>query len=229
MAMFDEYVLKARVAPLYLVVLPLGVTAALLGWDGYNTLVLTAGGGAVAGVVALVGSDVVRSLGRDLQSEMWQDAGGAPSTRAFLAESDEGADRRGRLAQVTGLPVDRDKGSVERAEAALRQVASAEEFRPLRVANIEYGRARHYLALRTYGLGASLLGAGAAGTFASVALRSEAPGVSASDAGLALFFCLAVAGFWWRYPDRRRYERAAQDYADRLLASLDVLYRDGRP
>lgn len=110
----DQYVLQARVAPLAVALLPLAVLAGLLGLQESPILAAVV---AVVGpaVLALVDSDVVRSLGRDLESRLWHDWGGSPTTAAFLADDESGADRRRRLEAVTGIPVRRDRWSVERA------------------------------------------------------------------------------------------------------------------
>jgi hypothetical protein len=219
----DEYVLKARVVPVLALLLPVGVVAALLGLGEHPLLLsLTSLGG--SGVLALLSADAVRGIGRTLEEHTWASQGGAPSTRAFLGDSPTARDRRARLAKVTGVDVDNEPDSIYRAESALREITFDKRFRRLRIANTDYGRTRHLLALRRYGITTSVIC-----TAIAIYVLAGGPlpgGLAAPEtiSGLlAVLGCAALIGFWVVVPGRTAYERSANDYADRLLAALDVL------
>ena len=222
----DAYVLKARVLPVLWLLLPLGATAALLGVGRDPVLAAVTGLGG-SGTIALLGADAVRGLGRRFEERVWASQGGAPSTRAFLGDHASARDRRSRLAAVTGVEVTDDADSVKRGESVLRELTDGDRFRRLRIANTDYGRARHVLALRPYGLATSALCAIVA---VYVLAGGPLPGALAEPdtasgiiAVLTSFFLIL---FWAVVPSREAYERAANDYADRLLAALDVLAAD---
>jgi hypothetical protein len=219
----DDYVLKARVLPLLALLLPLGFVTALLGLGEHPILLsLTSIGG--SGAIALLGADAVRGIGRTLEARTWGSQGGAPSTHAFLGDSPTARDRRARLAKVTGIDVNDEPDSIRRAESGLREIASDERFRRLRIANTDYGRARHLLALRRYGITTSLICTTIAiYVLAGGPLLRELPTPDTVSSILAVLGCAASTGFWVAVPSQTAYERAANDYADRLLAALDVL------
>lgn len=222
----DAYVLKARVVPVLWLLLPLGAIAALLGVGRDPVLAAVAGLGG-SGTIALLGADAVRGLGRNLEERIWASQGGAPSTRAFLDDHATARDRRSRLATVTGVDVTDDADSVRRGESVLRELTDEDRFKRLRIANTDYGRARHLLALRPYGLAMSALCAiVAVYVLAGGLLPGDLAGPDTASGIIAVLTCLLLTLFWAVVPSREAYERAAYDYADRLLAALDVLAAD---
>lgn len=222
----DRYVLEARVVPLVLAVVPIGVLAGLLGWTTSPVWGAATGlGGTV--IFTLAGADVVRSLGRDLESQIWDEQGGSPTTLAFLEDSPRGADRRSRLEDVTGVPVDADRASVERAATVLRDLASDHDrFPRIPIANANYGRARHLLALRPYAIVLALAGdVVLAWSLSPLPSPSLIRAIPSSQSILGMTVTTAALVFWLWFPTRQRLHRAAEDYADRLLSALDVLRR----
>lgn len=229
MAVFDEYVLKARIAPLALVALP--PSAALVSLALHGDTVVGWGGLSLVALSLLAASDAVRSAGRRHEAARWAERGGSPTVRALLAQSSTGEDRRQRVHRHFALRVEVDvPESAERAAEALRQKARAEPnpARSVAAANANYGRMRHLVVLRPLGLATSL------GTAVWCLLRlGNVGGVVArtmgtmhrSHAGLIASLAIAVALLWWRFVTDQTLDDLDNIYTTRLMGYLDSLPR----
>lgn len=226
----DKYVLQARVAPLAAALFPVAVVAGIL---GIPERLVSAAIVAVVGptVLALIGADLVRSIGRDLEHKIWNEYGGSPTTRMFLANDETGIDRRRRLQAVTGVPVVRERSSVERATSALRDLAQdPQTFPRIPVANADYGRARNLLALRPYALSiAAICDTVLVYALTPLPMSELVTSLPSAQILVAALLCALATAFWIMFPSKHRLRRAGDDYADRLLAALDVLSSSDAP
>lgn len=224
---FDEYVLKARVAPLLFVALPPTAILAPLAADAVGAW---AGPTALAVVVGLglPAADAVARAGRRLQAGRWRSQGGSPTAKALMENSEVGRDRRQCVRAWLGLRIDpNDPATADRAGEVLRQKARAEPSpsRPVAVANADYGRARHLLVLRPLGLVTSATAA----VLSVIAFLTQADGVvndavgSAQRlwAGVVFAGCVAATYLWWKFVTPESLDEADDLYTKRLMGFLD--------
>ena len=230
--MLDRYGRRARLAPLAIAAAP----ALALGGGGI------AGFGEQGSVLAfvlaaagLVACGLVRNLGLRLQRRLWEEWGGAPTTRLLRWSSgDSNVGRRHqRLAQVSGesLP-NRAEEEADPAEADRRYEAAVGDLRDLTrdrdrfplVAeeNAEYGFRRNCLGLRPAALAVAISAA-----VVSIAI------LALTSAPVARYLPAAATGvvgtlFWWFIVGPAWVKQAADHYAQRLLETLATLTRDAK-
>jgi hypothetical protein len=223
--LFDAYVLKARVAPAVIAVIP----ALLLAGGSAFRLDATSGViGLVAGAIGVVVCAVVRDRGLSLQPLLWSIWGGPPTTRRLrFREGDPRLVSRLHLQVETAtghsLP-DRTEEEVDpeaaderyaQAVAILRERTRGDGFAPLASENAEYGFRRNCLGIKPF----ALLIAGAMG-ITSLVLALAVGSVrfwldSAFAFGLMIAWSTVVSPAWVR--------SAAELYADRLFEAASGL------
>lgn len=227
----DDYERHARLAPGFLVILPLAIAAIGTGFGDYP-FTTTAVGAVVAlgGPVAL--ASIIREKGVALQDHLFEEWGGPPTTQLLRAtgrRSDPDVDRRRSAVEAAvgvGLPTAADEAA-DGTEADARYEAAVRELRgrtyshtdyPLVYAeNRSYGFARNTLAMRPWGIVTSLLGIGMA---LAVALLG---GADSSGPALAVLVCLLCAIGWWFLPTDDWVQRSALRYANQLIAAASGL------
>jgi hypothetical protein len=222
--LFDEYELKARVAPGLILAFPLLADAAyvapsLSGWPIFAS-------GSLVSLALLYGlTFVVRGLGEDMEPQLWANWGGPPSTRIMRhRDSTLTADLKASISRA--LSTEFGSRLMTREEEASNQVASdkaiADAFRQVREYlrqhnpdglwfkhNIEYGFCRNLLACRVPWALLAL-----AGTILAAIYSLKVSGSilnPASVIGCLVFLC-AVAVGWAVLPGTTK--RVADGYAE---------------
>jgi hypothetical protein len=231
----DTYTWSARIAPLGVVVSPIFVLAS-------SAAVVDApvpyGALAIASVLFVLAGQLGRDAGKRIQPELWNKWGGPPTLQRMRFRNAISGDKVRRLhervAVVTlmKLPTDAEErddpaGSdelYEEALASLRELTrDHQQFQLLFHENVNYGFRRNLLGLRPLGIGISVLAlAGSVAFFlipgGSTGHRVVGDGISAVYAALVLAILVAVVNADW-------VRAAAEEYADRLLASTEQLRR----
>ena len=189
----------------------------------------------VLGCAGIAACAVVRDAGKKLQSELWLEWGGNPALQRlrWRDASDTTAvaavhrDLQPLITDV--LPNDADELShpeaadavYERAVRTLRQLTRNHDAFPLVFAeNIDYGFRRNALGLRRVALVIAVVTAATA--IASLATKwPEASWFS------RWIICLGISiidgWFWWRIVRPQWVKSAANEYADRLIDSIQSL------
>jgi hypothetical protein len=232
----DAYTIRARWAPVFLVVLPplilcFSLVPGLPAWNKLWPLI-----GAV-GVVVLV-DQLGRDGGRRLQPELWASWGGAPTTAALRHRDAANpvllARRHERIAAIVGhaLPTADDEradpaGSDHVYQAAIavliaRTRGRRREYPLIFAENCNYGFRRNMLGLRPLGR----LLAAVAGILALAAIAAGLAGlvsVPLALVGVALAVSAAATVIWWRVVTPGWVQPVAAAYAERLLEAAETL------
>ena len=236
----DAYSIRARWAPVFLVVLPplilcFSLVPGLPAWHKLWPLL------GAASVVILV-DQLGRDGGRRLQPALWASWGGAPTTAALRHRDTANpvllARQHERIAAIVGhaLPT----ADEERADPAgadhVYQAAIAvliartrgrrREYPLIFAENCNYGFRRNMLGLRPWG---KLLAA-AAGILALAAIAAGLDGlenIPLALAGVVLAVSAAATVIWWRVVTPNWVQPVAWAYAERLLEAAETLAETG--
>jgi len=229
----DDYTLRARVAPVILVLTPLILFA-------MTSVVIQAKVAAAAGIVGVAVLGLASQLGRDqgkkLEEALWVSWGGPPTVQklryrgetspSVVRRHHEQVERVTQIAMPTGEQEAADPASAdqayEQAIASLRErTRDHSKFETLYAENINYGFRRNLLGLKNWGNLVALLTLIGCGLFVlatderpeSRLLEVAIPTISAVLALLVYRFIVTPA--WVRVP--------ADAYADRLLGATEQL------
>jgi hypothetical protein len=232
----DAYSIRARWAPVFLVVLPpLILCFALVpGLPAWNKLWPVLG---AAGVVVLV-DQLGRDGGRRLQPALWASWGGAPTTAALRHRGTANpvllARQHERIAAIVGhaLPTSDEERADPAGADHVYQAAIAvliartrgrrREYPLIFAENCNYGFRRNMLGLRLWG---TLLAA-AAGVLALAAIAAGFAGlvhVPLALASVVLAVSAAATVIWWRVVTPDWVQPVACAYAERLLEAAETL------
>ncbi len=236
--MFDAYSRRARLAPAAVAAVP-AIVLLVGGLVSPRELISVA---AISlGVLGVVICGVVRGLGQRLQPGLWESWGGAPAQQRLRwrnAADPSAVERRHRLFEAVTdekLP-SRDEELADpaasdrrydEAVATLRELTRKRDEHPL-VAdeNAEYGFRRNCLGLRPIAMGVA-----AGVVVVSLPLLATGAGRGAADVG-RFWVAAAVGGLWlvgwWKLATPSWVRSAAERYADRLMAALEVLIHQRR-
>jgi hypothetical protein len=231
---FDDYTIRARVAPAVLAVSPLLATGITLVPElpGAQKLWSLVGFGVIP-FVALT----ARYAGNRVQPILWNAWGGAPaSVRLRFRGATNSSEVRRRHADVEKaldralvLPTEADETANPAAadveyDAAIRRLIGRVRSTPgtelLRIENRNYGFARNLYGLRRAGIwcaGTALVGSAAVGAFL-VAARGLAGGYPFLSTGVAL---LGLIG--WKIVTPAWVRPSAEAYADRLMEAAQAV------
>lgn len=246
---FSQYTFKARLQPALLVVLPLGIL--LLAWSPGESIpagalwsLVTAAGGTT--IMAQLGRD----RGRQKQSHLWTEWGGAPTTKLLRFRGNVNRElmerRRTKLEQLLGrdLPTEQEESQdpanadlqYESAVAYLLEATRDPQRFPLVLEeNINYGFRRNLWGLKPFGLVSA--GIALAGTSALLGLEinNGPPGFSiyqrfvTSPEAILVLRSLGVLvnagamGLWLAIVGMQWIKTPADAYADRLFGSIELL------
>lgn len=235
----DAYSIRARWAPVFLVMLPPLILCLSLipGLSAWNKLWPLLG---AASVVILV-DQIGRDGGRRLQPALWDSWGGAPTTSALRHRDAPNpvllARRHERIAAIVGkaLPT-ADEERVDPAgadhvyETAIvaliaRTRGRRKEYPLIFTENCNYGFRRNMLGLRPWGRTL----AAATGIFALAAIVGRLAGFAALInipivlTGIALLVSAAATAVWWRVVTPDWVHPVAQAYSERLLEAVETL------
>ncbi len=232
----DAYSIRARWAPVFLVVLPpLILCFALVpGLPAWNKLWPLLG---AVGVVILV-DQLGRDGGKRLEPALWASWGGAPTTAALRHRGAANpvllARQHERIAVIVGnaLPTaDQERADPAGADHAYQAAIAVliartrgrrREYPLIFAENCNYGFRRNMLGLRPWG---KLLAA-AAGILALAAIAARLTGlvnVPLALASVALVVSAAATVIWWRVVTPDWVQPVAWAYAERLLEAAETL------
>ena len=237
---FDSYTWYARVIPVFIVLLPLGISAAVW-FPGEDILAkigtITLAPFALAALAAQFG----RRRGKEKEKSLWQSWGGAPTTR-FLRHRDTTfnpvirARYHKKLQELLPdydmpTPATEEKNpqaADQMYEACTRylinQTRDKGRFPLVHKENMYYGFLRNLWGMKSWGLTFALLGLMTCGVRIWATLgKSES---LSFDLVAGNFFCLLLCIIWtfWVSPDSVRI--AANAYAERLLETCDQLEKE---
>lgn len=230
MLWLDEYERAARLAPGLLALLPIPILIAAFGVK-HNPTVAAAVSLIVAAGGPLLVAKYVRARGKALETRLFTEWGGAPTT-LLLLPSDAGdpvrTRRRANLEAVSGmaLPTSWTEETAQicgDAVTVLRQRTYDHGTFPLVFAeNKNYGFERNALAVRPEALGLSVAGLLIAGAgWAASASHHIHANVSAVAVGSIVILALLV--FWLTWPTTKRVRAASDLYAAQLLDAAATL------
>lgn len=220
---FDGYVIRARIFPATLAVLPVTVVVLLV--VPRNALALVGPAVISAGGIFFL-AQLVRDLGRRLEGRLIANWDGWPTTAMLLPTNDSDRAvverRRARLQQVTGITLPASESRPDTSADAIYHSATRALIAKTRDApgaervqdeNISYGFRRNLLALKPVGITA----AAAAAALAFVLLLPVKPLVGY----LCIAADLAAAVLWITVVTPNFVRRQAYTYAVRLFETLD--------
>jgi hypothetical protein len=234
---FDRYSRTARLAPALLAMLPaLAVLAA--GITSASTALRVAG--LLGGSVGLVVVALVRDRGRNVQTRLWRDWGGPPTTRRLRwrdGSATEIARLHDRVERATGLTLpdateeERDSAEAdahydEAVEALRARTRDPVRFKLLFEENINYGWRRNSYGLRPVAIVVAVIA-----LIASVCVLVFAGGTLTSRAGrwapaLAISTLVLV---WWTFVVTESWVRSAAElYSDKLFEATHTLASGAR-
>jgi hypothetical protein len=238
---FDSYTLRARIAPAFLALLPMAVSAFLWAHD-----VVIAG--RLAGVVLgqLGVAMLIAQLGRDQgyvkQPGLWREWGGAPTTQLLRHRNTEcnpvlrdayHRKLRELLPDIT-LPTreeeERDPEKADQvyeacAKSLIARTRARDQFPLIFHENVNYGFRRNLWALKRFGTVIAIVGVAACGLYLwhgwerSGQISAEAAITVALNLGLLLLWVFRITPCWVRIP--------AHAYAARLYEACVHLTSEG--
>jgi hypothetical protein len=223
--MIDAYMLRARIAPVVVVLAPAAafvVAAAFVDM----AVAIASGGLGLGALLALV--EVGRDAGRRSEPALWEEWGGPPaiqrlryrSNRARVRRHHEQIERLLRIAMPSEQDEARDPVEADatyaRAILALRgRTRDRKRFPLVASENADYAFRRNLFGVRRFGIDVALLALGA-----SVGIAIAGSFVAAAIPGAVSALALALYWFVVRPPWIRA---AADSHADRLIGALDEL------
>lgn len=238
--MFDSYSRRARLTPLFLVVIPIAcfcfvVLPQLAAWYRLAPLAITAG-------ILVLFDQLGRDRGRHLQPQLWAAWGGAPATAALRHRDNPNEALRARRHDQLKALMERDlptrrqerqnpAKADQEYEASIvylrAHTRSSEDFPLIFAENCHYGFRRSMLGLRPIGLGAAVTAAMGAGIL--FGLRGYGI-VLISPLGLLVVLSISLAAviLWWRVVTPAWVKVPAEAYADRLLEAIETLTSNAR-
>jgi hypothetical protein len=242
---FGMYILRARVFPALLALLPVWITCAFVFHAKFD--LSTAGMGSLLSLCALamLGS-IARSLGKRQEGQLYKKWGGKPST-VFLRHRDTNLDPVTKARYHTFLskkiarpfpsseeerdnPVAADQMYASGVSWLLEQTRDRSRFSLLFAENVHYGFCRNSFALRPYAIwmaSACLLVVAASQGFNVHDWRAWLRSFPAEAMGGGIAILVALGG--WAYLVKEVMVRqAAEAYAQALLRACDTLAKPGR-
>jgi hypothetical protein len=237
MSLFDTYNLRARVAPVFVVLIPAIIAVAAWAPEALSLKL-----GSAAAVVSIGLSMLVAQFGRDFgkrkEAGLWEGWGGPPTTQLMRHRNlSFNPVVRGRYhAHLQGLCPNikiptaeeeaRDPDSADQIySAATRYLIGAtrdtKRFPLIFKENVNYGFLRNLWGLKPFGLIISLLGASACTLRLWILYHNTRLILPASVAGLLISFALLLAWLFWVTPATVRVP--ADAYAERLFEACEQL------
>lgn len=241
-APFDTYSTRARLVPALLVLLPPLTALALLTPGVYKSLtsVLTSFGATVAGLMFL--AHIVRERGRKIQSSLFRQWGGAPTT-SWLRHGDSRIDPNtkeryhrfleGHVANLKLPTVEEERADPAKADAAyesatnwlIKYTSDDSKFRLVREENASYGFRRNMLGAKPVSLALILV------SMVFVGIRGYVTGgfqqATLDEPVSSTLVVLVISAIAWMVFVHDRWVRdAANAYARALLLACEHVNRD---
>ena len=244
---FDNYTVRARIQPIFLVMVPLGIFLFVL-MPGDSMPI-----GALLGIIVTGGgtallAQIARDRGSNKQPALWDKWGGAPTTRLLRFRDSPNkvtlGHWRAKLEQLTGnrLPTEEEEVEdpivadqhYESAIYVLRNATyNATKFPLVFAENVNYGFRRNLWGMKPYGIVISILAMTCSWGFSLSTVNFIAESWSFNlIANPDAIFLMRVTGSIvitviaaiWLFVIKPQWVRTpAEAYAQRLLGTLDAL------
>lgn len=227
---FDTYTIKARIAPVFIVLFPMILIASTIGLNT-NFLKSISGSTLIALSLSILGAQFSRDRGKKKEKELWKSWGGAPTTDILRYRNTD--NNQVRCLQLhkklqtmfpeLSLPSrEEELNNPEKAdeiyEACTRSLIvktrDTKKFPLVFKENVNYGFLRNLWGMRAYGIFLSLIGLAIAAAYFAFALNTEKT-VSYEFAATALLN-LTLLLIWIFWVTSERIKVAAIAYAERL-------------
>jgi hypothetical protein len=238
--LFDAYSFRARLLPTLLVVLPIVAVIAILFPSIYATLSRTLGSIGVVAVGLFFLTQVIRTLGRQLEKRLYSEWGGIPTT-TWLRHSDDNIDSITKARyhaflekHATGVHIPspesekNDPGGADGVYASavkwlLEFARDTMKFPLVFSENVNYGFRRNTLAAKPLAITAVALLIALAGwmTYQQYGLRIEE--ISADAIALWAILILSI-GLWSSLVTKAWVKDGAFAYARALLAACETAH-----
>jgi hypothetical protein len=225
--MLDAYRIRARVYPSLLLASPVMSLLIAIGFSSMTLGVLSCGATAVLAVVL---SEQVADMGRDLEERLFSSWDGRPTSQQLrLTDTTDLAATNARRAAVetaTGAPLPTLANEHQNLEEAMRGYDRAidqvrawlredDANKILADVTASYGFRRNCLAVRTYGRVAAAIG-----TVLATILWLAAIGGSPAGFLAAAVVDATLCTFWWAMVTEEWGRRDAERYANQLFQTL---------
>jgi hypothetical protein len=234
---FDRYTYRARVLPVLIVCAPLAFAVATWfpdDWDRWRPVLAVL---MTFGITAIL-PHLARDLGREKEPQLFRNWHGPPTRRllshqASRLDANTLARRHARLGVlISGIKIpsahDEATNPVSAAQIYdscvlyLREnTRDAEEFPLVLAENINYGFRRNLWASKSIGLPIAAMGTAAC--VVSIAMKFSGDRHGLLFGSVAALLCVGLLAVWIRTINESWVRRAAKEYADRLIGTLDKL------
>jgi hypothetical protein len=237
MSFFDTYNLRARVAPVFVVLIPAIVAVAACAPEALSLKL-----GSAAAVVSIGLSMLVaqfgRNFGKQKEARLWEGWGGPPTTQLMRHRNSRFNpvlrsryhDHVRRLCPDFRIPTAeeeaRDPDSADQIYSVVTRyligaTRDTKRFPLIFKENVNYGFLRNLWGLKPFGLIISLLGLSACTLRLWMSYYNTRSILPASVAGLLISFALLLAWLFWVTPTTVRVP--ADAYAERLFEACEQL------
>jgi hypothetical protein len=225
--MLDAYRIRARASPSLLLASP---AMSLLVVVGLSSVTLGALSCGATAVIAVVFSEQVADMGRELEKALFRSWGGRPTSSLLrLADTTDLAATNARRAAVEtaiGAPLptsaneesnlEEAMGGYDRAVDQVRAWLREDDANKiLRDVTASYGFRRNCLAVRSYGRATAVIGA-----VAAMLLWTASIGQSPDGFLAAALVDAVLCTFWWAMVTEEWVRRDAVRYANQLFQTL---------
>jgi len=219
--------------PVLIVVLPVVVLLAVSVLSASTFGVAT---GVIVGALSILGAQLGRDRGRDLQDRLWSDWGGAPTTQslrlsgseqsAYVSQCRADAERILSAALPSSEEEERDPVAADERYAAavqglIARTRDRKRFPLLFEENVNYGFRRNCLGLRRYGIGVCVVVGMAA--VALLIVGSGSLGSRLTDWSWPLAAAFGLGAFWLKVVTPDWVRLPADAYARRLFEAAITL------
>lgn len=240
----DLYTLKARVAPVMIVALPLVLTAVcwradeLAQWQTVWSIILASGGGILLG-------EFGRTRGKALELKLYASWGGRPTTRMLRWRSSTNLEllkryRRniGRIVPDVQMPTEeqeaKDPATADSVYDAvtktlISKTRNKRKYDLVFKENCSYGFRRNLWGLKPYGAIVTVLALVVTATLILMDLIESRQMTSVETLQVACLAVASILAYAWLCVIKPSWIRVAADaYAERLLEATEVLAGDTR-
>ncbi len=237
MFLFDTYNLRARVAPVFVVLIP-GIVA-VAAWAPEALSLKLGGAAAIVSVgLSVLAAQFGRDFGKRKEHALWESWGGPPTTHLLRHRNAKfnpvlRGRYHGRLRQLRpDLKIPTPEQEVRDSDAAdqiygattrylIGETRDTKRFPLIFKETVNYGFRRNLWGLKPFGLTISTLGASACILRLWLVYQSNQSLSAESVGGLVISLALLLVWLFWVTP--RTVRIAAEAYAERLVEACEKL------